>query len=160
MTNAPVPTLAAFISNLHSERDAMRAFVSLLENEQNNLLGAQTDQLLELADGKTRIVNQLTELGSARRQYQATHGEGEETGNMEVWLKARAANELPVWEEIRKLATRAQQLNHTNGEMIRVKLRHNQQALTVLHNAVQNASLYGPDGQPTNPGKGRTLGSV
>lgn len=161
MTSHPAPaTLAEFISNLHSERDSMRAFVALLENEQHTLLEGQTDPLLKLADDKTRIVGQLAELGNARRQYQAEHGTAEEAGNMETWLKVHAADELPVWDEIRKLAAHAQQLNHTNGEMIRVKMQHNQQALTVLHNAAQNASLYGPDGQPTVGGKGRSLGSV
>ena len=161
MVQGPHPaTPAEFISSLHSERDVMRSFVALLENEQQCLLDDQTEQLFELADGKTRIVSQLEGLGKARRQYQTEHGAGSEADDMELWLKNHAAHELPVWIEIRKLASRAQQLNHTNGEMIRVKLRHNQQALAILHNAAQNASLYGPDGQPTLPGKGRTLGSV
>lgn len=159
MANAPAPAaLAEFISNLHTERDTMRSFASLLEKEQQALLNGETEQLLTLANTKTRTVTHLNELGTARKQFQAAHDPAE---NMESWLQAHAAKELPVWSEIRKLAARAQQLNHTNGEMIGVKLRHNQQALNVLHNAANNAtSLYGRDGQPNLPGSGRKLGTV
>lgn len=158
MPGAQMPaTPEEFVASLHIERDTMRSFVSLLESEQNSLLAGETEQLLALAESKTRTANRLHELGSSRRQFQAAHSFSD---NMENWLKSHASKELPVWSEIRKLADRAQQLNHTNGEMIRVKLRHNQQALNVLHNAAQNASLYGPDGQPNLPGMGRKLGSV
>ncbi|MBI1175087.1 MAG: flagellar protein FlgN [Sideroxydans sp.] len=159
MADVPVAaTLAEFLSNLHTERDAMRSFVSLLETEQHTLLAGETEQLLTLAETKTRTVAQLTGLGNARKQFQATLSPSD---NMENWLQSHAAQELPVWREIRKLAARAQQLNHTNGEMIRVKLGHNQQALNVLHNAAQSATgLYGRDGQPNLSGMGRKLGSV
>lgn len=154
-------SLAEFIASLHNERDTMRSFVSLLETEQNALLDGQTEQLLALADTKTKLVSQLTMMGNARKQFQGKHGQGDETENMELWLKSHAPKEQPVWSEIRQLAARAQQLNHTNGEMIQVKLRYNQQALTVLHGAANNATtLYGRDGQPSLPGAGRKLGSV
>lgn len=161
MFPTPTPaTLAEFVSNLHTERDTMRSFVALLETEQHTLIEGQTEQLLALADNKTKTVTRLTEMGTARKQFQAKHDSASEAGNMEIWLKSHAAKELLVWSEIRKLAARAQHLNHTNGELIQVKLRHNQQALTVLHNAAQSASLYGPDGQPSLPGTGRKLGMV
>lgn len=162
MINIPVPaTMAEFIANLHNERDTMRSFVSLLETEQNALLEGQAEQLLTLANTKTATVNQLTDLGNARKQFLVKTGKGSEADNIEAWLQTHAPKELPVWSEIRKLATRAQQLNHTNGEMIQVKMRHNQQALSVLHNAANNATtLYGRDGQPSLPGMGRKLGAV
>jgi flagella synthesis protein FlgN len=54
-----------------------------------------------------------------------------------------------------------QRLNQTNGELIQIKLRYNQQALGVLYGAVQSAAgLYGADGQPNLPSGSRTLGSV
>jgi flagellar biosynthesis/type III secretory pathway chaperone len=52
-------------------------------------------------------------------------------------------------------------MNHTNGELIQIKMRYNTQALAVLVGATQHAAgLYGPDGQTNLPSTGRTLGSV
>jgi len=77
-----------------------------------------------------------------------------------AWLKIHSPDGLSIWQGILDLAERARQLNNTNGELIQMKLRHNQQILTVLSNAVNQANLYGPDGQTSfSPGSGRSLGS-
>ena len=152
--------VAEITSRLHTERDAWRAFVTLLETEQQALLGGQIEQLLTLAGSKTQAVHELNKLADTRSV------ESEPSG-METWLQTRAADRGQgtegrgqVWRDIRQLSTHAQQLNRTNGELIQSKLRHNQQALTVLHLAARSASgLYGPDGQPSLPTSGRTLGS-
>ena len=47
---------AEFISALHAERTALRAFIHLLEIEQQALLNEQTEQIQTLADDKTKIV--------------------------------------------------------------------------------------------------------
>jgi flagella synthesis protein FlgN len=159
--SAPPAALADFTARLEMERNTLRAFVTLLETEQKTLLGAQSDQLLALADSKIQAVHELNDLAQARSNDLLAFGAGAGTDGLETWLQANAANSLPVWRDIRQLALQAQQLNSTNGELIRIKLRHNQQALTALHNAANSAgSLYGPDGQPQLPASGRTLGSV
>ncbi len=132
--------LAELTSRLHAERDALRAFVTLLETEQQALLDGQIEELLTLASSKTRAVHELNKLADTRSV------ETEDRGQM--------------WRDIQQLSAHAQQLNRTNGELIQSKLRHNQQALTVLHLAARSASgLYGPDGQTNLPTSGRTLGS-
>jgi flagellar biosynthesis/type III secretory pathway chaperone len=77
-----------------------------------------------------------------------------------AWVQQYAPSCHAIWDEIRELAARAHHLNHTNGEVIQLKLRSNQQTLTALMGAAQNATgLYGRDGQPSLPVSGRTLGS-
>jgi flagellar biosynthesis protein FlgN len=77
-----------------------------------------------------------------------------------AWLGTHSPEGLAIWQKTLALAKRSQQLNRTNGELIQMKLRHNQQSLAVLSNAVNKANLYGPDGQPNfAPGSGRSLGS-
>ncbi len=137
--------LAEFTSRLHTERDALRAFVTLLETEQQALLNGQIEQLLTLAGDKTQAVHELNKLADARNV--GDRGQKTEDGGQ-------------MWRDIQQLSAHARELNHTNGELIQSKLRHNQQALTVLHSAARSASgLYGPDGQPSLPTSGRTLGS-
>ena len=153
---------ADFIPRLHAERDALKAFVTLLETEQQALLGGYTEQLLTLADSKTQAVHELSKLANVRRNELLARGAKTEAGgSIAAWLQTHAADSLPVWHSIQQLAEQAQHLNRTNGVLIQTKLRHNQQALAALQNAAHSVNgLYGPDGQPHLPTSGRTLGSV
>mgnify|MGYP003385348471 CR=1 FL=1 len=152
---------ADFTTQLHAERDALEAFITLLGTEQQALLGGDTEQLLTLAESKIQAANSLSKLAGSRERNQLALGATSANGGMTTWLKTHAANNLPLWQDIQRLAEQAQQLNRTNGIMIQAKLRHNQQALSVLNNATNRASgLYGPDGQPNISTSGRTLGSV
>ena len=161
VNDASAAAMAEFISALHAERTALRAFIHLLEIEQQALLNEQTEQVQTLADDKTKIVQELTKLVDARRNDMFTRGIKVEPGSMETWLKTHTPINLPAWHEIRQLAIHAQHMNHTNGELIQVKMRHNQQTLIMLHNATHSANgLYGPDGQPSLPVSGRILNSV
>jgi flagellar biosynthesis protein FlgN len=142
-------------SQLKDERCAMRAFVTLLEQEQQILLGTDIDALLELVDKKNAVIADIVRLSQARRlSFSASDTESKS----EDALRLIAPDALPVWREIRQLAARSQHLNQTNGQLIQTRLRQNQQTLTVLHNAADSVSLYGSDGQPNLPSAGRTLG--
>lgn len=152
-TNGPT---AELLSNLNDECAALREFVVLLENEQRVLLGQHTEELLPLAEAKIQLTSKIAALSAARQRYLP-----EDTGNMAEWLKRNAPQCLPAWQQARQLAAQVQRLNQTNGEMIQIKLRYNQQALGVLYGAAQStAGLYGADGQPNLPSGSRTLGSV
>lgn len=154
------PTQTDIASQLQAERAALHAFVALLETEQQALIAAQTEQLLPLAASKTLAVQALNKLANARKNTLLARGAKNDAGGMEAWLQTHAADSLPAWHDIQNLVAHAQEMNRSNGELIQVKLRHNQQALTVLRNAVNSANgLYGPDGQPHLPTSGRTLGS-
>ncbi len=147
-----LPATSDWTSCLRAEYEALQSFLEVLEHEQRSLLSGQTETLIDLADHKTRLVEQLTQLAEQRRKLQPAPGvppAGKEDSDSQQ-----------LWTSIRQMAARAEQLNHTNGELIQIKLRHNQQALTVLHNAAQSATLYGPDGQTSIPVSGRNLGSV
>lgn len=157
----PATATADFVSHLHTERDALKAFVTLLEAEQQALLSGSTEQLLALADNKVLAAQELSKLANARSDGLRARTGKIEIGGMTAWLQANAANSLPVWQDIQHLAEQTQQLNRTNGVLIQTRLRHNQQALMALQNAAHGTSgLYGPDGQPNLSASGRTLGSV
>lgn len=149
------------IPRLHTERDALKEFVALLETEQQALLGGHTEQLPALANSKIQATHELSKLANARMDALLAHGAKTGAGGVAAWLQAHAPDSLPVWLDIQRLAEQAQHLNRTNGILIQSKQRQNQQALAVLQNAAQSVSgLYGPDGQPHLPTSGRTLGSV
>lgn len=152
--------LPEFSPDLLAERAALRSFADMLESEQRALLTGHTEQLQTLANGKIQMVHELSGLIKKRRDKLSSLGINMETGSMEAWLQTHATSSLPVWRDIQQLVARAHQLNHANGELIKAKVRHNQQALNALHKAAHNANgLYGPDGQPHLATPGRTLGS-
>lgn len=145
-------------SQLNDECEALRAFIVLLEKEQQALLQQDNDQLLALAEAKTQSANKLAAIAHARRTRMGPPNANLDTS---AWIMQHAPASRAAWDEVRELAARAHQLNQTNGEVIQLKLRSNQQALTALMGAAQNvASVYGRDGHPSLLTSGRVLGSV
>lgn len=148
--------LAAF----SAEHAALQHFVALLEREQEMLVENRTDQLLKLSEQKSGDALKLNELAQARRALLKNHLPQLDADAIRAWLTTHNPEGLAVWQKILVLAEHASRVNRANGEVIQMKLRHNQQTLTVLSNAVNKANLYGPDGQPSfSPGSGRSLGS-
>jgi len=148
------------LAALTAEYTALLNFVALLEREQGMLVENRTDRLLELSEQKSTDALSLNELAETRRSLLQKKIPAFSIATIHAWLAAHNPQGLAVWHEVLALAERAQQLNRTNGELIQMKLRHNQQSLAVLSNAVNKANLYGPDGQPSfSPGSGRSLGS-
>lgn len=154
--------IADLPARLFAEQDALKSFVSLLETEQQALLGGNTEQLLALSESKIRAASELGKLAESHRNVLlACGGATNGMGGAAAWLQVHATNLLPVWHNIQQLAGQAQQLNRTNGILIQTKLRHNQQALAALQHAAHKVGgLYGPDGQPHLTSSGRILGSV
>ena len=152
--------ITKLLGALTAERSALQKFIRLLEQEQGLLTENNTDRLLELAEQKSAQAISLNELAEARRNLMQQNIPALSAEAIHAWLEAQSAEGLAIWQEIRTLAKQAQQINNTNGELIQMKLRHNQQSLAVLSNAVNKANLYGPDGQTSfSPGSGRSLGS-
>lgn len=154
MTESSLPKLLAALS---AERAALLSFLSLLEREQSILVENATDPLLELCDRKSASalnLNQIVEKRNALIQQILPQA------HIDAWLKANSPQGYALWQEILSLGKRAQELNQTNGGLIQMKLRRNQQMLAALSNAADKANLYGPNGQTSfTPGSGRSLGS-
>lgn len=148
------------LSALTAERAALLNFIALLEREQGMLVENLTDQLFELSEQKSTDALNLNELAETRRALLRKNLPQLGADAIRAWLGTHSPQALTIWLEILALAERAQRFNQTNGELIQMKLRRNQQLLVVLSNAVNKANLYGPDGQTSfSPGSGRSLGS-
>lgn len=155
------PSCPELLTALTEELRVVRSFADLLRQEQRLLTENGIDQLPALAEQKSTYALQLNEISEGRRRLLQKSLPVLENAAIQVWLTKNCTPGLVLWQEIRVMAEQAQQLNHINGELIQMKLRHNQQTLTVLSNAVNKANLYGPDGQTSfTPGSGRSLGNV
>lgn len=146
---------------LTRERLALREFIALLQQEQRLLTENDLEQLPSISEKKSASALGLNSLTETRRHQQEMLTTSKEVAVVQAWYQSNTPPCLALWLEIHELAGQAQQLNHTNGEVIQMKLRHNQQSLAALSRAVSSANLYGPDGQSSfTPGTGRSLGSV
>lgn len=156
-----MPSPSALQAALSAERTALSAFVALLEREQALLVENKTDDLFDLSEIKTREALNLDQLSERRLHLLQQNIPQPTLENIPVWLRSNLPSGLPVWQEIVTLAQQAMKLNQLNGDLIQFKLRHNLQALTVLNNAINKASIYGRNGQTdfSSAASGRTLGS-
>jgi len=156
---APPPLLiAGLIAGMAAERSALQKFITLLDAEQQALLGKQAEQLLALADNKTQLIHTLGKLAGERTTHLSKQGVDINLGGIEAWLQTHLADGLSTWHEIKQLAAQARAKNQLNGELIQSTLRHTQNALTALHHAAQKVhGLYGSDGQARLSSASRTL---
>jgi flagella synthesis protein FlgN len=155
------PACTDLLAAMAEERAAVHSFVDLLQQEQNLLTENSIDPLMMLAEQKSTRAAQLGELAELRHRLMLTFLPELTATAILDWFKVNSAEGLVLWQEISALADQARQLNRINGELIQMKLRHNQQLLAALSRAVNQANLYGPDGQTNfSTGSGRSLGSV
>lgn len=146
---------------LHEEVALLRDFLSLLQREQKTLTDGDIDRLLPLAAEKSALFSRLAALGEARNNSLAAQAMPPDRAGMEAWLAAHAGSgsTRKIWTELLELTLQARELNRVNGNLINTRLANNQQALTTLLAAANQAALYGPDGQARPIGGGRSLGS-
>ena len=155
------PARTELLAALTEERLAVRGFVDLLQQEQKLLMENSTDPLTLLAEQKSARAFHLNKLAEARHRLLLTCIPEPTAAAILAWFKGNSAEGLVIWQEIRVLADQASQINRINGELIQMKLRHNQQLLGALSRAVNQANLYGSNGQASfSTGSGRSLGSV
>ncbi len=139
-----------WINALFAEHLVLERFVLVLETEQQHLVQGETNALLDLSQQKTQLALHLSELAQRRRTLQPAPG---------VPAASRHPRAQSLWTHLIQLAEKAERLNRTNGDLIQVKLRLNQQALSILTGAVAQGAVYGPDGHPAGASSGRKLGS-
>lgn len=153
-----VVTGADIATCLQLELAAVGAFLEILRREQEALIEGKIEQLEVLASDKAQMAGQLAELAARRNRGLASRSLDPGRERMEACLAdAKAAG---AWRDLQGLVQAARQLNRTNGEMIEVRLQHNQQAIAALQGAAGAVSLYGPKGKTLGFSGGRPLGRV
>lgn len=150
------------IETIRQELAALDRFIELLQQEQAALVNADVEALTTLSQQKLKHAEELNALGRQRLSQLQQAGFSGDAAGMDAWLSGQPASTQQQWQALVDKARNAQRLNQTNGKLIQTHLQHNQQALSVLMNAANQAGVYGPDGQSRNtlPGSGRTIGKV
>lgn len=156
---AKLATLRTLVSE---ELGAVRAFVALLEREQEALVAGDADRVSALAQEKSESLARLDAFALRRTELLSACGLGRGRAAVDAWLGSAPTHGAlrRDWDALLEHAARARALNGQNGTLIRSLLAHNHQALGVLLSLSDRGSLYGPDGQARTTPAGRHLGSV
>jgi flagella synthesis protein FlgN len=144
------------------ELAVVRTFVGILEREQRLLIDGDVDGLPALLHDKNELAARLAAIAEQRRLTLAREGLSADRSGVATWFAAHPDDEggRVAWAELLPLATQARDLNQLNGDLIQLRLQHNQQAINALVGSSGAGGLYGPDGHNKLGGSGRILDSA
>jgi flagella synthesis protein FlgN len=141
--------MADLLRTLEAEADAVVRFVDLLKLEQESLANGNIDALAPIIQQKNSVATELATFAKQRNASLASKGFGPDRAGVEAWCERHPSDTRAgaTWSRILLLASEARELNRVNGELIKIRMQHNTQALEALLGASQSLDLYGPDGQ-------------
>jgi flagella synthesis protein FlgN len=140
-----MPSLATIIA---AEADLVSAFVLLLKDEQEALKAGKADALPAIVERKTDTVRKLAPVSSARNAELSRAGLAPDRAGIDAWLAKRPMDKdvRLQWTKLQTLAAEAKELNRVNGELIRIHMQSNSQALETLLSTSNRQELYSADG--------------
>jgi flagellar biosynthesis/type III secretory pathway chaperone len=138
------------------ELSDVRRFCALLEEERRVIIGIQADRLPDIASEKASLAGLISQLEARRDALLTKDGFGKGRSGIEAWLAGRPEADVDRrrWNELLELAMQARDGNETNGRLINLLLKQNQEALAVLLSGGAE-SIYGADGQPRGLAAGK-----
>lgn len=151
MTTTPSPLTA-----LRQEHQLLPALLDLLQQEQAQLVGADTDGLAALTPRKAALVQQLAHLAAERHRALGAAGHTPEESGMAEWVAGAPAAQA-LWDEVLAGTRSAKELNRVNGMLIAKHMAHTQTLLHAMRAPATGgeAGIYGPSGQPSAGGPSR-----
>lgn len=154
-----MPSLAEIIA---AEADVVSAFVLLLKEEQEALKLGNAELLPGIVERKTATVGKLAPISAARNAALAATGLAADRAGIEAWLQKQPNDKTSrqFWEKLQLLAAEAKELNRVNGELIRLHMRNNAEALESLLAKANRQDLYSADGQTASATPRRIIDSA
>lgn len=136
---------------LQQQSLAIHQLLALLEDERGMLAAVAVDghRLQEVAKAKQTQLERLETLEAERRELQARLGYGvDRDGSQQA---ATVSGCLDAWLALMGMAERVARLNATNGELLKLRMAHNQRILNLISEARGN-SLYDQQGRARSGG--------
>jgi len=136
-------------ANLAEEHQAIRELTALLQQEQEQLIAANTESLAALTEPKAKATARLAELAARRHAALGAAGFEPREAGMKAWIGSPAAPTTAgqSWQELMKLVEAAKEINRVNGTLIHRQMARNQDTLNVLrYGTPQGNGVYGPSG--------------
>jgi flagella synthesis protein FlgN len=137
-----------YVAVLEQERERVREFLELLQQEQAALVAGDHDDLLAYTEQKAARILDLRRISDARSRLLASHGLRADKDGMSAWIERYGDEPIrKLWDDIKSLAAQVRAANEINGALVAARLKHNQAAIAALQTAARNGTgVYGPDG--------------
>jgi flagellar biosynthesis/type III secretory pathway chaperone len=149
------------LAGLQAEEQAFHDFRTTLQAEQQALIAGDIAALTAISTSKLKQVEHLNRLAAQRLERIVTLGLTADRNGMEKWAAQTGTAAVEAWHSMLAVAGEAHQANQINGTLIQNRLQTNQQMMSALLAASNQANLYGPDGQPKNtPPGGSSRGII
>jgi flagella synthesis protein FlgN len=141
-------TPTQYAAVLEQERDRVREFLELLQQEQAALVAGDHDELMAFTEQKAARILDLRRVADGRSRLLASHGLRADKDGMSAWIENFGDEPARrLWDEIKSLAAQVRAANEINGALVAARLKHNQAAIAALQTAARSGSgVYGPDG--------------
>ena len=146
------------ITTLRDEQQLITSVVELMKQEQQFLIGADSDGLDTLTPQKSALVQQMAALSSQRHQALGAAGFAAGEAGMEPWLAScNDAGARTLWLDLLERTRAAKELNRVNGMLINKQMTNTQVVLNAMRTPAggADAGTYGPSGQTTAGGPSR-----
>ena len=143
---------------MDEERAAVEAFLALLEQEAQALIGGKFSDLALLTERKGQLADRIAVLDHEREQQLQELGYPTNRAGADAAAAAGGDGLQRAWQRLLSCAATSRDLNHRNGILIHTHLEFSRNAINFLSACGQ--SLYGPDGQHrVGRGVGKSLAS-
>jgi flagella synthesis protein FlgN len=141
------------------ERAGYTELITLLEQEQRELISGSAHKLEALAQQKAIVLQELDALAQQRGDHMRVLGMVS-LNAWRAWL-ADKPELLPAWLGLEVLAQKAKLINEINGKLILTHMEHVEASLEVLFTSDQSTFAYSRDGGARSALiGGRRLGSA
>ena len=132
----------------------MRDLVALLRLEQHALSGNDAEAISAATNAKTILARQLGQIATERNIALAREGHAPDRAGIDALIAVQnnPATLTQLRDALMTLATEADELNRTNGDIIRMRMSHNQKAIDVLLGVGNRPATYGRDGRSSFSG--------
>lgn len=134
----------ALYQHLMHEREAVQAFIEVLDQEAEAMRTGLFGALPELAQRKSELVSQISQLDARRELGQVRLGYSADRPGADALAAAAGPAVQEAWAQLCELALQAHERNHRNGVMVHTHLDFTRQAIGFLK--AGSKPLYGPDG--------------
>ena len=126
------------------EHNAVADFLDLLNQEADAVTQSHFIDLVQLAENKSRLADQIAILSRHREKEQMALGYQADRSGTEAAAAAGGPLVYDAWCKLQACATQARERNYANGVMIHTHLDFTRQAISFLKST--GRPLYGPDG--------------
>lgn len=157
-----MPNSQTLFTDLSNELRAIEEFCDLLTQEQEVLKTGDTEKLPLLIEEKHLLADKVNALTATRNQTLIALGASDQRQGIEHWCDQHpdATDIKAMWQTLLDTAAKAQNLNKLNGEIIRIRMQHTNNALDILFQKSERLDLYGPNGQSSTTGNRRINDAV